>query len=366
MRTQRGSWLPRLSGCGDRAPGRVSVAGGSVHTSSGQPPPLARCASWEVPLHTSCGSPGPQRVSGAGWRPGSEPPPRSPAPPRPRPAPRLPAALGVGRAEPEAHGVARAGRRSQAGVPAPSPSVRRPSGAFPFYLPSLPGPVAALPPSPPSRPLQPLLPGSYRPPRCPRSYGQTHRHLQVGESPRAGRGRARRRCARGRESLCVGGGRTGVRAASPPLGGLAVTRLNPPFVPLGFRLGGARRPRVRAESRAAGRRRRRPRGREGVETPGGRASGGRGSGLSLWGRPAAQRLLSPPRQRARCVGLARPLPLWDLLEVGRRAGNGKEKMCSLSFQVLRRLWRERERGVSGLCQTCFPPARHAKVRLGRV
>lgn len=216
MRTLRGSWLPRLSGCGDRARGRVSVAGGSVHTSSGQPPPLARCASWEgrytlpvgLPDHSAFPVP-------AGGRGPSPRPARRPRP-RPRPAPRLPAAFGVGRAELGAHGAARAGRRSQAGAPAPSPSVRRPSGAFPFYLPSLPGPVAALPPFPPSRPLQPLLPGSYRPPRCPRSYGQTHRHLQVGESPRAGRGRARRRCARDREPLCVGGGRTGVRAASPP------------------------------------------------------------------------------------------------------------------------------------------------------
>lgn len=140
----------------------------------------------------------------------------------------------------------------------------------------------------------------------------------------------------------------------PPLGGLAVTRLNPPFVPLGLGWGGgARRPRVRAESRAAGRRGRRPRGREGVETPGGRESGGRSSGLSLWGRPAAQRLLSPPRPRARCVGLARPLPLWGLLEVGRRAGKGKEKICSLSFQVLRRLWREGE-GCFGALPDLFP------------
>lgn len=93
LRTLRGSWLPRLSGCEDRARGRVSVAGGSVHTSSGQPPPLARCASWEgrytlpvgLPDHSAFPVP-------AGGRGPSPRPARRPRP-RPRPAPRLPAAF---------------------------------------------------------------------------------------------------------------------------------------------------------------------------------------------------------------------------------------------------------------------------------
>lgn len=136
--------------------------------------------------------------------------------------------------------MARAGRRRQAGAPAPSPSVRRPSGAFPFYLPSLTGPVAALPPFPPSRPLQPLLPGSYRPPRCPRSYGQTHRHLQVGESPRAG-GDERADAAPGVGSPFVWGAVALASAPPPPPRRPSSDPAEPSFCSSGLGVGGVAR-----------------------------------------------------------------------------------------------------------------------------
>lgn len=234
----------------------------------------------------------------------------SPAPPTPRPQP---AALRAGRAEPGAHGAARAGRQSQAGAPAPRsapPSAARPAPS-PLFLPPLPGPRAAFPPSPRSRPVQPGLPGSRRPPRRPRSYGQTHRHLQVGESPRAGRGRARRRCDLGRGApLCGGRPRWGPRCL--PFGRQAVTRLNPLLSPLAG-VGGGRvgRPRVRAATRAAGRRRRRAWGARRVrpqaaERAPGASDGGRGSGQPS--RGPARRPASPVAAAGALRGSGSPAP----------------------------------------------------------
>lgn len=188
-----------------------------------------------------------------------------PAPPAPRPPPARRAASRARGARGARSGERRSAEPGWRPHPQTRTSVGRQSGASPAPLAfATPGPAAALPSFPPSRPVQPAVPGSLRPPRCPRSYGQTHRHLQVGESPRAERGRARRRCARGREPLCVGGGpRWGPRVL--PLGGLAVTRLNLPFVPRGGQRRGCRagRPRVRAESWAARRRQLRAGGRAG-------------------------------------------------------------------------------------------------------
>lgn len=130
---------------------------------------------------------------------------RAPAPPLSGPAPRGPApALQAGRAEPGAHGAARAGGRARL-APAPPPHHRRhpprsPRGTLPASPTPAPGPPAVVLPSsvPPSLPVQLGPPGSRRPHR-PRSYGQTHRHLQVGESPL----RAGEQASAG--PLCVGG-----------------------------------------------------------------------------------------------------------------------------------------------------------------
>lgn len=242
----------------------------------------------------------------------------SPAPPAPRPPP---AALRAGRAEPGAHGAARAGRQSQAGVPAPrpaSPSAARPAPS-PLFLPSLPVLPAAFPPSPRSRPVQPGLPGSRRPPRRPRSYGQTHRHLQVGESPRAGRGRARRRCDLGRGApLCGGRPRWGPRCL--PFGSRAVTRLNPLLSPGGGagwegRESGQRLGQLAvADDRLGGAR---------GETPGGRTGGlperarAAAALVSLGGAGPPPSISCRRRGRAAWVWLACSCS-WVCLEVGRR------------------------------------------------
>lgn len=140
---------------------------------------------------------------------------------RPRPA-RAPPPACPPRSEPGARSPRRTERRAPVGrvrlaPPAPLSAVRGEPVPFPVPLAFAPRPRGRAPSVPPLRPApsSPLCPAPAGPPRCPRSYGQTHRHLQVGESPCAGRGRARRRCARGRRPLCVGGGRTGVRAAAP-------------------------------------------------------------------------------------------------------------------------------------------------------
>lgn len=115
---------------------------------------------------------------------------RAPAPPLSGPAPCGPApALQAGRAEPGAHRAARAGGRARL-APAPPPHHHRhpplsPRGALSASPTRTPGPPAVVLPLsvPPSLPVQLGPPGSRRPHR-PRSYGQTHRHLQVGESGR--------------------------------------------------------------------------------------------------------------------------------------------------------------------------------------
>ena len=231
-----------------------------MHTTSGQRRPLARCASWEVPLHTSCGSRGPRRVSGAGWSPGSEPPPRAPAPPRPRPAPRLPAALRARRAEPGAHGAARAGRPSQAGVPRP-PSPLSVASRWPslFHLPSLPGPAAALTPSLPSVPPRPArsarllqAPLAARVPMDRRT--DTCRWVRA----RARGGDERADAAPGVGSPFVWGA-AALGSAPPPPRRPSGDPAEPSFCSSAGVEGGRGRgkARVRAESRAAGRRLRR-------------------------------------------------------------------------------------------------------------
>lgn len=153
-----------------------------------------------------------------------------------------------------------------------------------------------------------------------------------------------------------------------PLGGLAVTRLNPPFVPLrGWGCGGAERresglragrPDVACDGlggRETGRDPRRPGER--------RRRRGRGSGLSLRGRPAAGGLLSQ-RPRARCES-GSPAPAPGSVGGGQEGGKGREKICSLSWQVSRRLReREGERCFQSSGSTCFPHARLAEVRFG--
>lgn len=127
-----------------------------------------------------------------------------PAPPAPRPPParRAPSlARGARGARSGARWSAEPGWRPRTPPRARPPPARRLPRATCQRSPAL--RTLSLPPL---RPVPPGLPGPRRPPRRPRSYGQTHRHLQVGESPRVGRGRARRP---GRESLCVGGGRPG-------------------------------------------------------------------------------------------------------------------------------------------------------------
>lgn len=143
-----------------------------------------------------------------------------------------------------------------------------------------------------------------------------------------------------------------------PLGGLAVTRLNPPFVPLrGWRGGGgverresglrAGRPDVACDGlggRETGRDPRRPDQRR-------RRRRGRGSGLSLRGRPAAGCLLSQ-RPGARCES-GSPAPAPGSVGGGQEGGKGRKKSLLVS-KSRGGYGRERERGVFGALPDLFP------------
>ena len=86
--------------------------------------------------------------------------------------------------------------------------------------------------------------------------------------------------------------------------------------------------------------------------PGQRRRRGRGSGLSLRGRPAAGCLLSQ-RPGARCES-GSPAPAPGSLGGGQEGGKGREKICSLSFQVSRRLREKEGGGVFGALPDLFP------------
>lgn len=219
MRTQWGSWIPHLSGCRDRARARARVCSrkvGAHHLRAATAVSSVRVVGGAV-THFLWVS----RTT-ARFRCRLEPGVRAPAP-RAGPAPPAPRPPPARRAPSPARGArgARSGARRSAESgwrPPPSlPAVRGEPVALAVPLAFAPRPRGRAHSVPPLRPApsSPLCPAPAGPPRCPRSYGQTHRHLQVGESPCEGRGRARRRCARGGQPLCVGGGRTGVRAAAP-------------------------------------------------------------------------------------------------------------------------------------------------------
>lgn len=117
-----------------------------------------------------------------------------------------------------------------------------------------------------------------------------------------------------------------------PLGGRAVTRLNPPFVSSwgggweGRESGQRAGRRDGAGDGLWGREGRRP--RAAGRAPGA-SSGGSSSRLPLPGRPAAHHLPSPRRPRARCAGLAPLLLFLGLFEGERRAGRRKKRSALL-------------------------------------
>lgn len=304
LRTHWGSWLPHLSGCGDRARARarVCVAGkvGAHRLRAATAVRLgARRGRCRYTLPVGLADHGVPVPAGPGVRapaPRAGPYARAPPPPARRaPSP----ARGARGARSGARRSAESGWRPPPPLP-PSVASRWPSL---FHLPSLPAPRP--PPSstpPPARPVQPLCPAPAGPPRCPRSYGQTHRHLQVGESPCAGRGRARRRCARVGGPFVWGRPHWGPRRRPPrrPSGDPA----EPSFCSsAGVGRGAERResglragrPDVACDGlRGSGKR---------VETPGDRASGGGGGAAALGclsgaGPPPA--VLLSQRPRARC------------------------------------------------------------------
>ncbi|XP_043309207.1 atherin-like [Cervus canadensis] len=157
LRTQWGSWLPHLSGCGDRARARACVCSRKVG------PHRLRAATAVRSVRVVGGA-----VTHFLWvsrttarfrcrlEPGVRAPaPRAgPAPPAPRPPP-------ARRAPSPARGArgARSGARRSAESgwrpPPPAPLSVASRWPSPFHLPSLPDPAAALPPSLPSVPPRP-------------------------------------------------------------------------------------------------------------------------------------------------------------------------------------------------------------------
>lgn len=297
------------------------------------------------------------------------PAPRAgPAPPAPRPPP-------ARRAPSPARGArgARSGARrsAESGWRPPPPSPPSVPSRWPslFHLPSLPGPAAALPSSLPSGPPRPAR--SARLPQAPLA-ARVPMDRRT-DTCRWVRARARGGDERADAAPGVGGpfvwGAAALGSAPPPPRRPSGDPAEPSFCSsAGVGGRGRGKARVGAESRAAGRRLRRAAG--GRETgrdprrPGERRRRrGRGSGLSLRGRPAAGGVLSQ-RPRARCES-GSPAPAPGSVGGGQEGGKGREKICSLSCQVSRRLReREGERCFQSSGPTCFPHARLAEVRFG--
>lgn len=292
-----------------------------------------------------------------------EPGVRAPAP-RAGPAPPPPRPLPARRARSRARGArgARSGARRSAEPgwrprPAPRASVRRPPGAFPAPLALAPGPAGALPPRLPSVPPRPAR--SARLPQAPPA-------ARVPMDRRTDTCRWVRTRARGGHERADAATRPGspfVWGAAAPVSALPPPRrpssdpAEPSFCLFGGGEGGRWKGRESGQSRAAGHRRRRAWGR-GRRTPPaaerapGASAGGRGR---LWsaspgpaGRPASPVAAGARRGAGSPAPAPAPAPAPGSFGGGKEGGKEKEKIGALSFQVLRCLWRGRERGGSGL------------------